>query len=187
MQPILVAYGTTDGQTRQIAEFVAERLRIREHRVDLVDTASPAALQVTAVYQGAILGGSLHQQKHQAALAHFIKANHAWLSALPCGFFSVSLGAAMDDMDSRLEVQRLLQEFLEECALKPVVTRCVAGALKYTQYDWLKRTVMHLIAAQRGKSTDTSRDAEYTDWADVEAFVDEFLAALARTQRRLAV
>lgn len=177
MQPILVAYGTTEGQARKIAEFIAERLRIRGHRVDLVDTATPRAEQVPPVYQGAILGGSVHQQRHQASLTHFIKANRDWLAAMPVALFSVSLAAALDDMDSRLEARRGLDEFVEDCGLKPVALRCIAGALRYTRYDYFKRLFMRMVARQRGKSTDTSQDFEYTDWNDVEAFVDEFLAA----------
>jgi len=177
MQPILVAYGSTEGQTRKIAEFIAERLRIRGHRVDIVDTAAPAAEQVLPIYQAAVLGGSVHQHKHQAALDHFIAHNRAWLMAMPCAFFSVSLSAALEDMESRIEVQRLLNAFVDESGLKPVATRCIAGALRYTQYDYFKRLVMRMIAKQRGQTTDTSRDHEYTNWSGVEAFVDEFLAA----------
>jgi menaquinone-dependent protoporphyrinogen oxidase len=176
MQPILVAYATTEGQTGKIAAFIAERLRIRGHRVDLVDTATPVATQVVPIYQAAFLGGSLHQQRHQESLRHFISSNRAWLSAMPTAFFSVSLAAALEDMDSRLETQRLLQEFLAECGVRPLVTRCIPGALKYTHYDYFKRLVMRYIAKEQGRPTDTSRDYEYTNWVDVEAFVDEFLA-----------
>jgi menaquinone-dependent protoporphyrinogen oxidase len=177
MQPILVAYGTVEGQTRKVAEFIAERLRIRGHRVDLIDTATPAAEQVTPVYQGAILGGPVHQHKHPASLLDFVKRNHDWLAAMPTAVFSISLTAALDDIDSRIEVQRLLNEFVDDCALRPVATRCIAGALKYTEYDYFKRLVMRMISRQYGRPTDTSKDFEYTDWNDVEAFVDEFLAA----------
>ncbi len=178
MQPLLVAYASTEGQTRKIAEFIAERLRIRGHRVDLIDTASAAAELVNPVYQAAFLGGPLHQQRHPAALAHFIDRNHAWLSALPCAFFSVSLSAALDDELSRNEVKRLLSEFVAQHQLRPLSTRCVAGALKYTQYDYFKRLLMRMISKQYGRPTDTSQDYEYTDWNDVEAFVDDFLARL---------
>jgi menaquinone-dependent protoporphyrinogen oxidase len=177
MLPILVAYGTVEGQTRKIAEFIAERLRIRGHRVDLIDTATAAAEQVTPVYQGAILGGAVHQQKHPASLLDFVKRNHDWLAAMPTAVFSVSLTAALDDMESRIEVQQLLNEFVDDCALRPVATRCVAGALRYTRYDYFKRLMMRMIARQRGQATDTSKDYEYTAWNDVESFVDEFLAA----------
>jgi menaquinone-dependent protoporphyrinogen oxidase len=177
MQPILVAYATTEGHTRKIAEFIAERLRIRGHRVDLIDCAGAAAAQVTPAYLAAILGGPVHQHAHPAALVHFAKRNRAWLAALPCAVFSVSLAAAMPDMDSRLEAQRALSDLLDETSLAPLATRCIAGALKYTQYDYFKRTIMTMISRQVGRTTDASRDHEYTDWADVEAFVDEFLAA----------
>lgn len=177
MQPILVAYATTEGHTRKVAEFIAERLRIRGHRVDLVDAATPAALQVQPVYQGAVLGGSVHQGKHQSALAHFIKANQVWLKAMPTALFSVSLAAALDDMDHRIEAQKHVNEFADECGLKPVTTRCIGGALKYTQYDYFKRLLMRMIARQQQQDTDMSKDHEYTKWNDVEAFVDEFLTA----------
>lgn len=175
MQPLLVAYGTTEGHTRKVAEFIAERLRHRGHRADLIDTATPAAQQLTPAYQGAILGGSVHQHKHQSSLVHFAKSNRAWLAAMPTAFFSVSLTAEMDDIDSRIEAQKLLNEFLDDCGLKPVATRCIAGALKYTRYDYFKRLGMRMIARQHGQSTDTTQDVEYTNWTDVEAFVDEFL------------
>jgi menaquinone-dependent protoporphyrinogen oxidase len=177
MQPILVAYGTTEGQTRKIAEFIAERVRIRGHRVDLVDTATPAARQVAPVYQAAIVGGSLHQHRHQRSLEHFLRDNRVWLAALPLGMFSVSLAAALDDADSRREARRLLDELADDSGLKPCSVRCIAGALKYTQYDYLKRQLMRMIARHHDRSADTSSDVEYTDWGDVERFVDEFLEA----------
>ncbi len=177
MLPILVAYGTAEGQSRKIAEFIAERLRIRGHRVDLVDTAGPFAPMLPGAYRAAIVGGSVHQQRHQRALEHFLKDNRAWLGAMPLALYSVSLAAALDDMDSRLEARHLLDELVDDCGLKPLTVRCVAGALKYTQYDYLKRQLMRMVARERGQSTDTAHDVEYTDWNDVEAFVDEFLAA----------
>jgi menaquinone-dependent protoporphyrinogen oxidase len=185
MQPILVAYTTTDGHTRKVAEFIAERLRIRGHRVDLVDTASPAAAQVQAVYQAAFLGGSVHQGRYQASLVHFAKANRSLLAAMPTAFFSVNLAMKHADAGDRVEAERDLRAFLDETGLEPRRWRLVAGALKYTQYDFLRRFVMRAIAKHWGGDTDTSVDHEYTDWDDVEAFVDEFLVAagIARVKR----
>jgi menaquinone-dependent protoporphyrinogen oxidase len=177
MQPILVAFATTEGQTRKVAEFIAERLRVRGHRVDLVDVAGARALDVTSAYQAAFLGGSVHQHHHQSALRHFAKSNRAWLQSLPLAFFSVSMAAAMGDMDSRTEARRRADEFIEDTGLAPLRTHCIAGALMYTRYDYFKRLVMRMIARQQGHSTDTANDHEYTDWDDVEAFVDDFLAS----------
>ncbi|MCV2369923.1 flavodoxin domain-containing protein [Roseateles oligotrophus] len=175
MLPILIAYGTTEGQTRKVAQFIAERLRIRGHRVDVVDTATPAAEQVQPFYQAVIACGSLHLDRHQSSLAHFLKSNQEWLKTLPLAFFSVSLSAAMNDADSSKEVRRSADHFMQECELQPLLTRCVAGALKYTQYDYFKRVMMRLIARHHDQSGDTSHDHEYTDWAQLEADVDQFL------------
>lgn len=176
MQPILVAYATTEGHTRKVAEFIAERLRIRGHRVELVDVATPEAQATNGPYQAAFVGGSVHQHKLQDALLRFAQDNRAWLAAMPVALFSVSLDAATGDADGRGSGRRLLDDFVAQTGLRAWSTRCIAGALKYTQYDYFKRLVMRLIAQQRGGSTDTSVDHEYTDWDEVEAFVDEFLA-----------
>ncbi len=186
MKPILVVYGTTEGHTRKIAEFIAERLRQAGKVVDLVDSATPAAEQIAPIYAGAFIGGSLHQGKHQSPLAHFVKANAAWLNTIPAAFFSVSLSMAGHDAEARAEAKKLAKDFLDETGLKPGMVRPVAGALKYTQYDFFKRWIMKTIAEKAGGSTDTSHDTEYTDWDDVARFVDEFLAATRTEERKAA-
>ena len=50
----------------------------------------------------------------------------------------------------------------------------VAGALRYSQYNFLVRFVMKRIARKSGGSTDTTRDHDYTDWAALDRFVSEF-------------
>jgi menaquinone-dependent protoporphyrinogen oxidase len=53
----------------------------------------------------------------------------------------------------------------------------VAGALKYTQYDFFKRALLRYFMKPGGVDAATSGDTEYTDWDDVGRFVDEYLAA----------
>ncbi len=186
MKPLLVVYGTTEGHTRKVAEFIAERLRRAGRSVDLVDSASPAAAQVAPIYAGAFIGGSLHEGRHQSSLAHFIKANSAWLNAIPTAFFSVSLSMAGDNEGWRVEAQRLAGKFLADTGLNAGMVRLVAGALTYSQYDFLKRRIMKSIAQKAGGSTDTARDTEYTDWDDLARFVDQYLAATRGEERKAA-
>jgi menaquinone-dependent protoporphyrinogen oxidase len=56
--------------------------------------------------------------------------------------------------------------------------RLVAGALKYTQYDFFKRMMLRLLSSRLEGAKNTGEDHEYTDWQDVETFVDEFLDAV---------
>jgi menaquinone-dependent protoporphyrinogen oxidase len=186
MKPILVVYGTTEGHTRKIAEFIADTVRKRGYMADLIDSATPAAEQVLPIYAGAFIGGSLHQGGHQSSLAHFIKANIGWLNTIPTAFFSVSLSIVGQDTEMRTEAKKLAEEFLDQTGLKPGMVRLVAGALKYTQYDFFKRYIMRMIAKRAGGDTDTSHDTEYTDWNDVGRFVDEYLAVTQIDSRKAA-
>ena len=186
MKPILVVYGTTEGHTRKIAEFIADRLRAAGRTVDLVDSAAPAAEQIAPIYAGAIVGGSLHQGGHQSSLAHFVKANVAWLATIPTAFFSVSLSIVSQDPEMRAEAKKDADKFLADTGLVPGMVRLVAGALKYTQYDFFKRFIMRSIAKRAGGDTDTSHDTEYTDWDDVARFADEYVEATRGEERRAA-
>lgn len=187
MKPILVVYGTTEGHTRKIAEFISDALRKHGKEVTLIDSATPAAAQVQPIYAGAILGGSLHNHKHQSSLAHFIKSNVGWLNAIPTAFYSVSLSMAGQDQAAWAEAKKLAEQFLDETGLRPGMVRMIAGALKYTQYDYFKRYMMMSIAKQAGGEVDTSRDHEYTDWDGVAHFVDEFVAATQPDSETLVV
>ncbi|MFZ3178964.1 MAG: flavodoxin domain-containing protein [Methylocystis silviterrae] len=177
MKPILVVYGTTEGHTRKIAEFIAERLRKRGKNVDLIDSASPNANQGPLIYAGAVIGGSVHYQRHQTALTHFVKENLAWLKEIPTAFFSVNLAMLHKDQDGRAEAQLNADAFLDETGLRPMMVRLIPGALKYTRYDFFKRVLLRYLAKPGDVDASASQDTEYTDWDDVGRFVDEYLAA----------
>jgi menaquinone-dependent protoporphyrinogen oxidase len=177
MKSILVAYATTEGHTRKIAEFIAERMRKLGKTVDLVDCATPSAEQVPPIYAGAFICGSVHHQKHQTALAHFVKENLAWLNEVPTAFVSVNLAILHKDAECRAEAKQCADAFLDETALRPSMVRLVAGALKYTQYDFFKRALLRYLVKPGGIDASTSGDTEYTDWDDLGCFVDEYLAA----------
>jgi menaquinone-dependent protoporphyrinogen oxidase len=184
MPTVLVVYGTTDGQTRKISGFVAEVLQKQGLKVDLVDSATPSADAVQPRYAAAVLAGSLHEHLHQKSLHHFVRKNIGWLNTIPTLFLSVSLEAAMPDAVDRDQARQHLQGFLDATGLVPLRAEPVAGALRYTQYDWLRRTMIKLIARQMGASTDTAHDCEYTDWDALVRTVDAFVetAKLAATE-----
>jgi menaquinone-dependent protoporphyrinogen oxidase len=183
MTRLLVAYGTTEGHTRRICEFIADIARRNGCEVTLIDSAAPEAGRgMETGYDAAILAASVHEGKHQSAMTHFVKDNMSWLNQLPGMFLSVSLAIAAEDPKSRAEAQDNLRRFLEETGWQPAHTRCVAGALLYTRYNFLKRFVMHLIAQRAGGGTDTSCDYDYTDWIDLRNFITDFLVGLRPKQ-----
>jgi menaquinone-dependent protoporphyrinogen oxidase len=186
MKTILIAYGTTEGYTRKIAEFIADEIRRYGHEADVIDTAGAPAQQVPPIYAGAILGGSLHAGRYQSSLAHFIKANLEWLAAIPTAFFSVGLAVVGDDRAMRAEAEQQAERFLADTGLRPGMVRHIAGALLFTQYDFFKRVIMRSIARRSGHDTDTSHDTEYTDWDDVRRFAAEYCTHARIDVRKLS-
>ena len=176
---VLIIYGTVEGQTRKIATFMADRIRDQGNQVSLVDSADmPENLDIGA-FDAIIAAGSVHNGRHQSALLQFARDHAEALQAKSTAFVSVSLSMASDEVQDRLDAAECADRFLDVAGWKPTVTHLVAGALRYTQYDFFKGWILRMIASAKGASTDTSKDHEFTDWRDLEAFVDAFMGQLS--------
>ena len=174
MARILLAYGTTEGQARKIADRIAKELEASGHSVDLRDSTTITEPLTDGAYDAVMVGASVHQGRHQAAVSHFVSTNLGVLQRLPTAFFSVSLVAASPDADDRASAAALIEKFLEQTDWQPTLTHTIAGALLYTEYDFLRRWILKLIMRHEGGPTDTSRDYELTDWDDVVRFAQQF-------------
>jgi menaquinone-dependent protoporphyrinogen oxidase len=183
MARILLVYGTTEGQTRKIAERIAAELEKLDHEVALRDSTTIADPLAPGAFDAVMVGASVHQGRHQAAVQHFVSANVAVLEQLPTAFFSVSLVASSTDPEDRQDALNLIEAFCEKTGWRPSLTRSIPGALRYTEYDFLKRWIMKLIVRHYSGPTDSSRDYEFTDWDDVARFAREF-ARICIAQRR---
>ena len=171
---ILIVYGTHEGQTRKIATFTAERLRGKGHAVTLLDAADIQLGAPIPPFDAAILAGSLHVGGFQKSVLRFAHQHAAELAAKPNAFLSVSLSAAGDDEDDWRGLNACLETFFTESNWRPQRVEHVAGAFRYTEYDFFKRWAMKRIAKARGAPVDTSRDWELTDWDKLAAFADAF-------------
>lgn len=174
---ILVVYATVEGQTRKIAEFIAETLTQRGCIAELYEAAKGAAPHL-AGFDGAIVAAPVHLAAFPGEVGAWIEANVVRLNAIPSAFVSVSLASASKFEDEHAAIAEIADRFLAAAGWKPRLVHHAAGALRYTQYDFIKRFLMKHIAAKEGGSTDTSEDQEYTDWARLEAFAGELVASV---------
>ena len=173
---ILIVYATTEGQTRKIARFAADHLTGKGHSVELLH-AEDAEDAVPGDYGGVILAGSIHAGHYQAPLVDFAKANAAALDRVPNLFLSVSLSAAGRDAKDWEGLGMVLDAFKERTGWTPARVEQVAGALRYSQYDFLRYWAMRWIASQRGQRHDHDEDVEFTDWEKLAALLDDWTAA----------
>lgn len=170
---ILVCYHSDEGQTAKVADRISSVLTGSGCVVDAAtadDDPSPEG------YNGVVVGDSIHAGRHSKALRRWIARHHDELDALPTALFQVSLTSSNDDEESVAEAHRLVQRLLDTTDLEPDLVGLFAGALAYTRYGWLKRTMMSQIARSEGGDSDTSRDYEYTDWDAVEHFATDAVA-----------
>lgn len=160
---ILVCYATTEGQTRKIARFCANQLFSQGHSVELLHVADADELDI-AGYDAAILAGSVHIGHLQKGLAQFATAHAGSLNAMPTLLVQVSLAAAGSDEKEHADLDRIADEFCKDAGWVPGQVVQVAGAFRFTQYDFFRSWAMRFIAAQKGETVDPQSDREYTDW-----------------------
>src|SRR5215212_2611459 len=174
MMRVLIPYGTTEGLTARISEYVADVIRGHGHEADAVDLKGSGAPKPDG-YDGLIVGASIHMGKHEDYVLDFIRENRGALERLPSAFFSVSMAAH----DNPEEAEGYIEEFVSKTGWRPAKVGRFGGALLYTHYGFIKRHLMRKIARDKGNpDTDTSRDYVYTEWDGVKHFVEEFLKTL---------
>ncbi len=175
MARVLVAFDTIEGQTRKIADYIANRAVRYGHEVRVLDVVELSSGNVPEGFDGAIIGASIHVGRHSRRFVDFVTNRRLWLDGLPVAFFSVSLSAGGNAHEQQ-EAQEYVNNLLGETGWKPHATTTIAGGLQYRKYGFLKRFMMKKISRDRGRETDTSRDYDYTDWQAVDRFTDAFLS-----------
>jgi menaquinone-dependent protoporphyrinogen oxidase len=174
MPRLLILYGTTDGHTAKVVNFLAGELRALGGFVDVVQagTASPDPHN----FDGVIVAASVHAGGYQRKVVRWTRARASELRDKPSAFISVCLGVLQKEPEVQRDLAAIVKRFEDRTGWHPPQVKLVAGALLYTRYGWLKRMVMRSISRKAGGETDVSRDYEYTDWADLRAFAAAFYA-----------
>jgi menaquinone-dependent protoporphyrinogen IX oxidase len=105
---VLVAYGTTNGSTAQIAEAIAEVLRKDGLTVDALPAGSVASV---ASYDAVLVGGGLYAGRWHKDARRFVRRHGKVLAERPLWFFSsgpLDASAAERDIPPVSGVQRAM-------------------------------------------------------------------------------
>jgi len=175
---ILIVYGSTQGQTRKVAHALAEELAFAGATADVIDARERRPTRDPGDYDGIIVAASVHAGGYQRGVRRWVKAHAGAIACQPNAFVSVCLGVLEHKPETDRELERIMARFFALTGWTPSMRKIVAGALPYSKYNWLMRRMIRRIVAKAGGDVDTSRDYEYTDWADVRAFARTFLAAI---------
>lgn len=171
----LIIYGSKEGQTQKIAQYIAEQLQQKGQQITTLPVGQLATDESLTNYDAVIVGGSIHIGKYPKQLEKFVSTNRDRLNKVPSAFFTVCLAIHSQRVDSQQAALKFGNDFLAKTGWQPALTATFAGAVTYTRYNFITRFLMKKISQKEGGSTDTSRDHEYTDWAKVKQFAEEFV------------
>lgn len=184
MKPFLVVYASRSGQTRRLAEGIADRIRTLGHEVQTQDVKTEA-LPLLERYAGVVLAASVHLGHHQREMVKFVRSRRQELNALPTVFLSVSLSeAAAEDVhrpdqervDARRAVSKILEDFVRETGWRPQRAVPIAGALTDTGHGPLIRFLLQAVARQ-SLLDDVVREVTFTDRTALNREVDQLVRA----------
>ena len=175
MSSVLVLYGTSEGQTAKIAARIAATIGDRGHETSAFDVRDRPESFALERYDAVVVGASIHVGKQQAEVREFVVDNREFLSGVPTAFFQVSLSSA--DEEKREEAAGYVESFLTETGWYPDRIGQFGGALRFSEYGFLKRLVMKRIARDLLDTKGTREgDVEFTDWDAVDAFAADVAA-----------
>ena len=201
---VLVAFDTVDGHTAKIAQFIGRAMEkngkcitevknLRRNQRAVVfgypsrwpwgSSIVPSVFDYDAV----VVGGPIRHGAHSKVLRKFLSENQELLGARPTAFFSVSLSAA-GNPEERDKALRIMNQFIDETAIKPKCAAILAGAIEYSQYNVVLRFIMRFKTGTKHpesdklRKTETGRpgEIEFTDWAQVQHFAETFGLVLRR-------
>jgi len=171
---ILIAYGSTEGQTKKIVRHIETTLTSDGHDCVVLDCAESQKSPDPATFDAVILAGSVHDKRHQESLTAFTYAQHQALGEMPAALVSVSLSIVAEG--GRPEAQKYVDDFVAETEWTPTATHLAAGAVRFLEYDFFKEFTIKQIVMRGQKVPNRSEgNPEYTDWDALDEFVRSFV------------
>jgi len=172
MRKLLVVYGTTEGQTQKIAEYLAQEARALNYDCEIHNAEALPDNITISQFSKIVVAASVHMERHQASITQFVEKYRPDLEKLQAAFFSVSLSAA-GNAEERYDAWEYTRRFLSAVNWRPAQVHIVAGALRFSEHDFFKRWAMRRLAKE--KRADREHDYEYTDWSELWHFLKDFL------------
>ncbi len=176
----LLPFSTRDGQTREIAAFLASELKEQGIYADVVNLNRTEEI-AWQEYDRVVIGASIRYGHFHPALDRFVKKHVAMLNNLPGAFYSVNLVARKAEKRTP-QTNSYTRKFLLNSPWQPQLCAVFAGALRYPRYRWYDRFMIRLIMKMTGGETDTHKEVVYTDWQQVTGFAREIVQLTAVTR-----
>lgn len=167
----VIFYHTTDGQTKRIADKLAEHI---DHEVELVSLKEQAVdfVEKIANADQIVVGASIRYGHFNKLVYAFVEQHFEKLNEKPTAFFGVNLTARKENRKTP-ETNTYTRKFLAKIKWKPTHVEVIAGALYYPRYSFFVRIMIQFIMKITKGETDVTKEYEYTDWCQVVQFAQK--------------
>lgn len=180
---IALIYDAETLETRRVADGMATHLKEMGHRVELFTAdAIPDDLELDD-YDGVIFGSALDDGEYAPQIEAWIADQHRELQQAPVAFFSVSLSEHDDAEALRAESERCMERLIIETDFNPAFFASFTTELPSSSRGFMKQMSMEPLGrrmeGELGFDIADEEDYETLEGADVEEFVEGFLAQIA--------
>lgn len=174
MATILTVFGTGEGQTAKVADEITEEFTARGHEATTMNVAEVGPGLDIDEFDAVLIGASVHYGRQQKSVRKWVDANRDALVRKPNGFFQVSGASGAKNDEGLAEATGYVDKFIDATNWRPDRIALFGGALRFSEYGFLKRALLKFIVRNQEFETDESGDAELTDWESVVSFAGEF-------------
>ena len=154
-KPILIAYATRAGSTKEIAQTIAESLTEHGARVAIYPVKEITTLEP---YRAVILGSAIRAGSWLPEAVTFVKQHKSDLEKLPLVYFLVCATMREDTPKHHDEVLAYLKRV--RAMLEPLEIGLFAGKLDATKLGFFEKLLIKAMRSEEG------------DWRDWEAIHD---------------
>jgi menaquinone-dependent protoporphyrinogen oxidase len=162
--PILVAYATRYGSTREVAESIGATLRAHGN---IVDVRPAKDVETLDEYRAVVLGAPLYIGKLLADAQHFLARFQVQFAGTPLAIFA--LGPVNDDEEEiKGAREQLDKELAKHQWLAPIAVNVFVGRYDPAHLGFLHKLMAAMPATPlHGLSATDERDWQATrDWAN---------------------
>jgi len=156
--PILVAYATREGSTREVAQSIGQSLS--EHGAKVEVRAIKDITDLTP-YRAVILGSAIRVGKWLPEAVKFVEQHKGDLERKPLVYFLVCATLREDTPAHHREVLAYLDPVRK--LVEPLETGLFAGKLDADHLPFLERMMVKVMHAPQG---------DWRDWTSIHAWAD---------------
>ncbi|MEM9475791.1 MAG: flavodoxin domain-containing protein [Pseudomonadota bacterium] len=159
---LLILFATIEGQTRKIADHLAQAAEEMGHTVVMHDADTDDVGLALGGVDRVVLAASVHRRRHPQSFEKLVQSQADALKGLPTLLYSVSLCAAFDE--GLKEAQTYVDEMCDRTGFVPSETVLVGGALQFDKYQDYEAWIVRYIALGLRNYDKAEGDREFTDW-----------------------